>query len=212
MLTAVKFLLLAALLLALAWWVGGLPGDVTAHAGAYTVTTSTPAALLLLFIIALIFTMLVRVIGGIGAAPGRMAAWRGRKRLAAGERATQRGLVALAAEDAVAAQAEAKRADKLLGDTPLVLLLRAEAARLAGDVAGAKAAFAALTTHKEMGYLGHRGLLRGSLEAADHEAARRHALAAEDAYPGAAWTRAQRLTLALKAQDYSAALGLTQDK
>ncbi len=46
--------------------------------------------------------------------------------------ATQRGLVALAAEDAVTAQAEAGRARKLLGETPLVLLLTAEAAQLGG--------------------------------------------------------------------------------
>ena len=48
MLRAVKFILLAAVLLVLAWWIGGLPGDVTAHAGRYTVETSTPAALLIL--------------------------------------------------------------------------------------------------------------------------------------------------------------------
>ncbi|HYP63524.1 MAG TPA: heme biosynthesis HemY N-terminal domain-containing protein [Acidocella sp.] len=212
MLTAAKFLVLAAIFLALAWWVGGLPGDVTAHVGTYTITTSTPAALLLLFLIALIFTMLVRVIGGIGGAPGKVAAWRGKKRTAAGERATQRGLVALAAGDAVAAKAEAQRAHKLLGDTPLSLMLRAEAARLAGDLAGAKTAFAQLTKHKEMRFLGHRGLLRASMEEADHNAASRHALDAEDAYPGAAWTRAQRLELALKGTDYIAALKLTQDK
>jgi HemY protein len=212
MLTAVKFLLLAAIFLALAWWVGGLPGDVTAHIGSYTITTSTPAALLLLFLIALIFTVLVRVIGGIGGAPGKVAAWRGKKRQAAGERATQRGLVALAAGDAAAAHAEAQRAHKLLGDTPLSLMLRAEAARLRGDVAGAKTAFAALTKHKEMRFLGHRGLLRASMEEADHSAAHRHALDAEDAYPGAAWTRAQRLELALKAKDFFSALKLTQDK
>jgi HemY protein len=212
MLTAAKFLLLAALLLALAWWVGGLPGDVTAHAGGYTITTSTPAALLLIFLIAALFTVILRVLGGIGRAPKNVAAWRGARKQAAGEVATQRGLVALAAGDAAAAKAEAKRAAKLLGDTPLALLLRAEAARLAGDVAGAKAAFMELTAHKEMRYLGHRGLLRASLSEADHEAAGGHALNAEDAYPGAAWTRGKRLELALKKRDYTAALGLTQDK
>lgn len=212
MLTAAKFLLLAALLLALAWWVGGLPGDVTAHAGDYTITTSTPAALLLIFLVALLFTVMLRVIGGMYRAPKNVAAWRGARKQAAGEVATQRGLVALAAGDAAAAKAEAKRAGKLLGETPLALLLRAEAARLAGDAAGAKAAFAALTAHKEMRYLGHRGLLRTSLDDADHEAASRHALNAEDAYPGAAWTRGKRLELALKKRDYVAALGLTQEK
>ena len=212
MLTAAKFLLLAALLLALAWWIGGMPGDVTAHAGDYVITTSTPAALLLLFLIALLFTVVLRVLGSVYRAPKNVAAWRGAKRQAAGEVATQRGLVAIAAGDAAAARAEAKRAEKNLGESPLAVLLRAEAAKLSGDVAGAKAAFKTLAAHKEMRFLGHRGLLDTSLIEADHEAARRHAADAEDAYPGAAWTRAQRLTLALKVLDFSTALGLTRDK
>lgn len=212
MLTAAKFLLLAALFLVLGWWVGGMPGDVTAHAGAYTITTSTPAALLLLFLIAALFTVILRVLGGIGRAPKSVAAWRGTRRQAAGDVATQRGLVAIAAGDAAAAQAEAKRAAKHLGETPLTVLLRAEAAKLAGDLAGAKAAFKTLAAHKEMRFLGHRGLLDASLREADHEAAQRHAENAEDAYPGAAWTRAQRLTLALKERNFAAALGLTCEK
>lgn len=210
MLTAAKWLVVVALVLALAWWVGGLPGDVTAHAGAYVITTSTPAALLLLFLIAVLFVIILRVLGGVYRAPRNLSAWRGGKKAAAGDVATQRGLVALAAGDAVAAKAEAGRARKLLGETPLVLWLHAEAARLAGDAAAAKAAFTALTQHKEMRYLGHQGLLRHSLDATDHEAAVQHAQNAEDAYPGAAWTRAQRLELAVKARNYSAALGLTR--
>jgi HemY protein len=212
MLTAAKFLLLAALFLALAWWVGGMPGDVTANAGDYTITTSTPAAVLLLFLIAALFVVILRVLGSVYRAPKNVAAWRGAKKATAGDIATQRGLVALAAGDAAAAQAEAKRAAKYLGETPLAVLLRAEAAKLSGDVAGAKAAFKTLAAHKEMRFLGHRGLLDASLTEADHEAAQRHAANAEDAYPGAAWTRAQRLTLALKARDYTTALGLTREK
>ena len=212
MLRAVKFMLLATVLLALAWWVGGLPGSVTAHAGPYVVTTSTPAALLLLLLIALLLTVLLRVLGGIRRAPGQFGAWRAAKRAAAGEAATLRGLAALAAQDARAAKAEAAKALKLAGETPLALLLSAEAARMAGDAAQAKSAFAKLTQHKELKFLGHRGLLRASLEAGEHDAARQHAEAAETAYPGAAWTRAQRLDLALRTGDYAAALGLTQDK
>lgn len=212
MLTAVKFLLLAALLLALAWWIGGMPGDVTAHAGDYAITTSTPAALLLLFLIAVLFTVVLRVMGAVVRTPRNVAAWRGTRKAAAGEVATQRGLVALAAGDAAAAKAEAKRAHKLLGETALTLWLRAEAARLSGDLAAAKAAFGTLTAHKEMRFLGHRGLLDASLSEADHEAAQRHAQNAEDAYPGGAWTRTQRLALAVKARDYNTALGLTREK
>jgi HemY protein len=212
MLTAAKFLLLAALLLALAWWIGGLPGDVTAHAGAYDITTSTPAAILLLFLIALLFTVMLRVLGVFYRSPRRVAAWRRGRRQAAGDVATQRGLVALAAGDAAAATAQARRAEKYLGDSPLALWLRAEAARLAGDAGAAKAAFRGLAAHKEMRFLGHRGLAQTSLSEDDHAAALRHAADAEDAYPGAAWTRGQRLELALREEHFAAALGLTREK
>ncbi|MDD2794498.1 heme biosynthesis HemY N-terminal domain-containing protein [Acidocella sp.] len=210
MLRAVKFILIAAVVLLLAWWIGGLPGSVSATSGSYTVETSVPAALLLLFLIALLFTVLLRVAGGLRRAPGGLSAWRGGRRHRLGEVAVQRGLVALAAEDAKAAWAEAGRAKKLLGDTPLVLLITAEAARLAGKAAEAQTAFGQLSQHEEMGFLGHRGLLRHHLEQGDHEAAKSHAAAAEVRYPGSAWVRARRLELALREQDFRAALGLTQ--
>lgn len=210
MLRAVKFILIAAVILLLAWWIGGLPGSVTATSGGYTLATSVPAAILLLFLIALLFTVLLRVLGGLRRAPGGFSAWRGGRRHRLGEVATQRGLVALAAGDPNAAWAEAARAKKLLGETPLVLLLTAEAARLSGKSAEALAAFAQLSTHAEMGFLGHRGLLRHHLEQGDHDAAKTHAAAAEARYPGSAWVRARRLELALRQQDFRTALRLTQ--
>lgn len=210
MLRAVKFILIAAVLLLLAWWIGGLPGDVTAHAGPYTVQTSTPAALLVLFLIALLFTVLLRVIGGIRRAPGGMRAWRGGRRQRLGEIATQRGIVALAAGDAAAARAQAGRARKLLGDAPLVLLLTAESARLAGQAEQARAAFEKLTQHKDLAFLGHRGLLRQSAAEGEHARAHAHALAAEDAYPGSQWVRGKRLELAVRQEDWAAALSLTR--
>jgi HemY protein len=209
MLRAVKFILLAAVLLVLAWWIGGLPGDVTAHAGRYTVETSTPAALLILFLIALLFTVLLRVIGGIRRAPGGFGTWRGGRRRKLGEVAMQRGIVALAAGDAAAARAEAGRARKLLGDTPLSLLLTAEAARLGGQAEQARAAFAQLTQHKEMAFLGHHGLFRHSFAEGAHDAAHAHVQAAEAAYPGSAWVRQQRLALEVRQGNWAAALAMT---
>ncbi len=210
MLRAVKLILIAAVVLLLAWWIGGLPGSVRASSGGYTVETSVPAAILMLFLIAVLLTVLLRVVGGLRRAPGGFSAWRGGRRQKLGEVAVQRGLVALAAGDAKAAWAEAGRARKLLGDTPLALLLGAEAARLAGKAAEARAAFDLLSRHEEMGFLGHRGLLRQHLEQGEHEEAKTHAAAAEARYPGSAWVRAQRLALALREGDFRAALRLTQ--
>jgi HemY protein len=207
---AVKFIVIAAILLVLAWWIGGLPGNVTAISGPYRVETSVPAALLILVLIALLLTVLLRVLGGVRRAPGGVVAWRGGRRQRLGEIATQRGLVALAAGDVAAARAEAGRARKCLGDTPLVLLLTAEAARLAGKADQAQEAFRQLARDKDMGFLGHHGLLRHSLAAQDHEAAQDHALAAERAYPGSVWLQEQKKDLAVRQQDWGAALALTR--
>ena len=208
---AVRFIIIAAVLLALAWWIGGLPGNVTATSGPYRIETSVPAALLILFVVALLLTVLLRVLGGIRRAPGGVVAWRGGRRQRLGEMATQRGLVALAAGDIASARAEAGRARKCLGDTPLVLLLTAETARLAGMAEQAQKAFRQLAQDKDMGFLGHHGLLRHSLVVRDDEAAHDHVLAAERAYPGSAWLQEQKKELAVRRQDWATALTMTRN-
>jgi HemY protein len=211
MTSAIRFIIIALIFLALAWWIGSIPGTFTAHSGSVTVTTSIPLAILLLVLVAIILTALFRVIGHLRRAPGGFGAWRGGRRQKLGEVATNRGIVALAAGDAKAAETEASRARKLLGDTPLVLLLTAESSRLAGKHDQAKAAFEKLTLHKDMAFLGHRGLVRHHVAAGDHDAADKHAANAESAYPGANWLKNQRFDIALKKQDYVAALNLTRN-
>lgn len=210
MLRALKFFIIAAIILAIVWWVAELPGAVTAEAGPYIIQASTPVAILLISVLALLLTVIFRLIGSIRATPAGVSAWRGSRAKRLGQTATERGIVALAAGDAKAASAEAQRAKKLLGETPLVLLLTAESARLSDQPEAAKIAFTKLTSFKDMAFLGHRGLIRHHTATGDHATAETHTLAAEDAYPGAAWTQSQRLALALKKSDWRTALGLTK--
>ena len=207
---ALKFCVIAGLILAVCWWVAGLQGGVTADAGTYRVTTSIPVALLLLGLAVGLLIIFFRVLGGLRRAPGQVSRWRSARRTQAGELALQRGLVAVAAGDDAGARAAAMKARALLGDTGFVQWLNAEAARLSGDGEHTRQAFERLTHSKEMKFLGHQGLLRESLKAGQTEEAARQAQAAEAAYPGGAWTREQRLALALLEQNYAAALRLTQ--
>jgi HemY protein len=207
---ALRFIIIAAILLGLAWWISAIPGTLTAHAGAYTVQTSAPIAILLLVAIVALFVILLRVLGGVRRAPRGYGLWRGGRRRKLGEIATHRALNALAAGDAKAAQAESTRARKLLGETPLVLLLVAESARLSGNQTQAQAAFEKLAGEKNTAFLGHRGLLRLSTATGDHSTASKHALSAADAYPGSAWLKNQRLDLAVKKTDWKAALALAR--
>ncbi len=207
MAAVLRAVVVGAVLLALAWAIGSLPGTFVARSGPYTVQTSVPGAILAIIVIVALLTALLRFLSGLRRAPGGISAWRGGRRARLGEVATQRGLVALAAGDATGANAEAGRARKLLGDTPLALLLTAESARLSGRNEEAAAAFAKLTEHKDMAFLGHRGLLRHRLDAGDHAAADAHAQAAEASYPNSAWLREQRREIAVGKQDWPAALG-----
>jgi HemY protein len=208
---ALKFCILAAIILALAWWVASLPGQVSANAGDYRISASTPVALLLLVGLVGLLIMLFRVLGGLRRAPGRFSGWRGGRRAQAGEAALQRGLVAVAAGDASGAKSASIKARSLLGDTAFVQWLWAEAARLSGQEEQARLAFERLTRSKEMKFLGHQGLLRESLKAGRVDEAAKQAAAAEEAYPGGAWTRRQRLKLAVQEQNFAASLRLTQE-
>jgi len=66
------------------------------------------------------------------------------RRRRAGYRALTRGMVAVAAGDSHEAQRCARRADALLADPPLTLLLSAQAAQLGGDETAAKRFFTAM--------------------------------------------------------------------
>jgi HemY protein len=206
-----RFLLTAIILLALAWWIGNLPGTLTAQSGVYTIQTSVPAAIVMIGLLVWLLLVALRVAGGVKRAPGGYFSWRGARRQRLGEIATQRGIVALAAGDAAAAESESGRARRLIGETPLVLLLTAESARLSGKTDVANAAFQKLTAHKDMAFLGHRGLLRHHMASGDHDTADVHAKAADQHYPGSAWLRTKKRDIAIKQADWPAALALTHE-
>ncbi len=80
-------------------------------------------------------------------------------------------MVAVGSGDARAASRHAAEARKHLGDEPLAKLLRAQAAQLAGDRAGAVAAFREMLDHPQTHALGLRGLHIEARRSGDHEAA-----------------------------------------
>ncbi len=88
-----------------------------------------------------------------------------------GYAALSRGMVAVGSGDMRAASRHAAEARKLLGDEPLAKLLRAQAAQLAGDRAGAVAAFRAMLDHPQTPALGLRGLHIEARRSGDREAA-----------------------------------------
>ena len=202
------FTILAVLVIAGAWYIAALPGVFSADISGTRLQTSTPVALVLLTALFLAIYLLIRLVALLFRTP-RMAARANRmRRRSKGDAAVTRALTALAANDPAAARREAERCRGLLGDTPLTLLLSAQADRQAGRDGDADEAFRLLADRPDAAFLGLRGLLRQAMLKQDWPAAAALAKRADTAYPGAAWLRDERRQLALQTGDWKDALRL----
>ena len=131
---------LAALAMLGAVWLAERPGTVTAEWQGWRLDSSV--GLLLVVVLGL---MLLGIAGWllyrwiVGAPFALLEGW-GESRKKRGFRALTQGLAAVAAGDAVEAQKQARKAEQLLNEPSLTLLLSAQASQLAGDRDGAVAA------------------------------------------------------------------------
>ena len=207
--TVIGLTVVAAALIALAWWIAGLPGMISATVSGTTFEMATPVALLLLALLFIVLYVVIRLLGALIRLP-RRARIRGRRRdRARGDQAVTRALVALAASDPGAAQREAGRSRRYLGDTPLTLLLTAQASRQAGREDEAAIVFQQLADRKETAFLGLRGLMRQATAREDWSAAAALANKAEIVRPGAQWLKEERKVLALRTGKWNDALRLS---
>src|SRR5919202_454843 len=110
------------------------------------IAAAVSVAVMLLGVLALavLVGLLWRIFRGVVTGP--RAFWRRRRerRRRAGYRALTQGMVAVAAGDPDKAQRYARKADVLLADPPLTLLLSAQAAQLNGDETAARKYFQAM--------------------------------------------------------------------
>ncbi|HEY6430873.1 MAG TPA: heme biosynthesis HemY N-terminal domain-containing protein [Acetobacteraceae bacterium] len=201
-------LIVAAIVVAVAWFLAELPGTVTARVGDTTFSAATSVVAVGLLAVFFLVYLLLLAVGLLIGLPRRIGARRAANRRRTGDGATTRALVALAAGDTADARREAARARRLLGDTPQTLLLAAEAGRLAGRMDEADAAWRQLTARPEAAFLGYRGLLRQAMEREDWVEAASLARQAEAAHPGAIWLREERARLAVRTAHWSDALAL----
>jgi HemY protein len=212
MIRAILAVIVAALIVAFAWWLAGLPGQVAADIAGTTIETSLPVGILLLAILFLLLYLVIRIVAGLIGLPARMRRWNAARRRQQGDQAVTRTLIALAAGDTADARREAGRARRLLGDTPHTLLLAAESARRMDRTDEAENAFRQLAERDDARFLGLRGLLRQAEARGDWAAAAELARQAEEAHPGSDWLRAERTRLALRAGNWREALTLAPRK
>ncbi|MCK5445103.1 MAG: heme biosynthesis protein HemY, partial [Rhodospirillaceae bacterium] len=110
-----------------------------------------------------------------------------KRRSRKGYKALTQGMVAVAAGDAREAAKQVKRADGLLGDPPLTLLLKAQSAQLNGDEGAAETFFKSMLEDQDTQFLGLRGLLGQAMKAGDREAALELARRAHELKPKSEW-------------------------
>ena len=163
------------------------PGQVEIVWQGWQVKTSVgvlaAAAVLAGVAIALLFWVVSLILGS----PRAFLRHRRERHRRAGYRALTRGMVAVAAGDPQEAQRCARRADALLADPPLTLLLSAQAAQLGGDETAAKKFFTAMLDRPEMEFLGLRGLLNQALRGGDQGTALRLTERAATLRPDTTW-------------------------
>ena len=163
-------------------WVAERPGEVAVTWLGQRYETSVAVALLGVLLAAIAFTILWGLLRFVLRIPSLMSIAARARRRNKGYEALSRGMVAAGAGDSALALRAANAAEKHLGEDGLTLLLRAQAAQLAGDRAGAERVFARMADRPETRVLGLRGLhaearRRGDASSAYHYAEQAHRIA-----------------------------------
>lgn len=187
MVRAIWYLCVLVGLAAIAMWLADNPGHVLLNWQGYRIETSAALLLATFAMVAFVAAVLYRlwvVLRGVPASIGR-ARQEGRRRR--GYLALTRGMVAVAAGDAMEARRQGSRADGLLSDPSLTMLLSAQAAQLNGDEKAAENFFTAMLDHTEMEFLGLRGLLSQAMRREDTAQALVWARRAHDLKPASEW-------------------------
>ena len=182
------------------------PGRVSILWQDWQVETSAGVLAAAALLLALAVALLLRLLRLIRRSPRALAHRRRERRRHAGYRALSQGMVAVAAGEAEEALRCAKRADALLADPPLTLLLSAQAAQLDGDENAAEKFFTAMLDRSETEFLGLRGLLNQALRADRRGTALALVERARRLRPKARWVGESLFALQLRDGHWEAAL------
>lgn len=153
------FLVKLGLLVAVVGWFVTNPGAVTIHWRGYLIETTVGVVAAALIVLLLAWTLLYRLWRGLTDLPERYRRFQKFRTQERGYRAITRGLAAVAAGDALAAERHVKTANDLAPRSPLTGLLRAQSALLNGNLPRARREFDLLMDDRDGAFFGIRGLL-----------------------------------------------------
>jgi len=211
MIRIVLFIVLIGVIAAAAVFVANEPGRVEIVWGEWLVETSPGALAAAVAIVAAVAAALWQIARWVLRRPDSIARARRLARQQRGYRALTLGFVAAAAGEGHRARRLARRANLLLEEPPLTLLLSAQAAQLEGDEDAAAEYFEAMLARPETEFLGIRGLLVHDNRAGDNERARNLAERAYRIRPDTAWVLTALLELRARDADYAGALKVLKE-
>ena len=153
----------------------------------------------------IIFYMVFRLVLAIKGAPKRIVIANQDWKRQRGYKALTQGMIAVAAGDAPEAKRLSIKAEKLLSEPSLTMLLSAQAAQLSGDEKAAGRFFKAMTEEPETRYLGLSGQLRQALQDGDHSNALHLAEEASNLNPKTDTVSSTLFDLQIKDKDWKSA-------
>jgi HemY protein len=196
---AIPALTVIAVLIAAAVFVADRPGTVEVVWQGWQIETSVGVLVLGVVVFALLAAALFHFIRKLVGGPKAFLRARRERRRREGYRALTQGMVAVAAGDAEEAQKLARKADVLLAEPPLTLLLSAQAAQLKGDEQAAQRYFTAMLDRPETEFLGLRGLIMQAMRGGDEATALRLTERAKALRPKTPWVLTSLIELQARA-------------
>jgi HemY protein len=205
MIRSLFFIAKLAVLVVVAVWLAYQPSRVSIEVLGYQIETTVGILIFAVFLITLVAVLMYRYWRMLAGAPGGITRVLREGRRRRGYKALTQGMVAVAAGDPDEAQRWARKAEVLMDEPPLTLLLSAQAAQLAGDDQAAKRYFEAMLEREETRFMGLRGCLMQALRAGDHAAALDYARQARALRPKTPWVLTAMIELSEQRGDFTAA-------
>lgn len=206
MLRIAVFLIVIAAFAAGLGWLADRPGELLINWEGYEVRTSVFHATIALALSLAALILLWSIVRGIWQSPASIGGYFNRRREKRGLEALSSGMIAIGAGDRALATRYAIQARKSLPNEPMTHLLRAQAARLAGDQTTARRIFEAMLSSPDTEQLGLRGLFLEAEKEGEREAAQQFAERAIKLNPKLSWPVDALFGIQSKQHDWTGAL------
>lgn len=187
-------------------WLADRPGELLINWQGYEFRTSVFYAIVILAMLVGLSILLWSIVRGVWQSPASIGNYFNRRREKRGLEALSSGMIAIGAGDRALATRYAIQARKSLPNEPMTHLLRAQAARLAGDQTTARRIFEAMLSSPDTEQLGLRGLFLEAEKEGEREAARQFAERAIKLNPKLSWPVDALFGIQSKQHDWTGAL------